>query len=100
VVAALTGREFVFPVETGYLLSLAYLAILGSAVAFGCYLALLRNIGSARAAYTAILFPPVALLFSTVLEGYRWSGIGAVGIALIIAGNWLALTRKKEINDG
>jgi drug/metabolite transporter (DMT)-like permease len=94
-VAALAGREFLLPLETGYLLSLLYLAIFGSAVAFGCYLALLRTVGSARAAYTAILFPPVALMFSTVLEGYQWTIYGALGIALIIAGNWLALTRIK-----
>jgi drug/metabolite transporter (DMT)-like permease len=93
VVAMLTGREFLFPMETGYVASLLYLAVFGSAVAFGCYLALLRSIGSARAAYTAVLFPPVALLFSTVLEDYQWTIFGLAGILLIIAGNWLALTR-------
>ena len=95
IVATLAGREFLLPMESGYLLSLLYLAIFGSAVAFGAYLALLRTVGSARAAYTAILFPPVALLFSTVLEDYQWTTYGAFGIALIIAGNWLALTRIK-----
>lgn len=96
VIALMTGREFKFLFEPGYLISLAYLAIFGSAVAFGCYLALLRSIGSARAAYTSVLFPPVALLFSTFFEGYQWSALSVAGIALIAAGNWLALTRMQR----
>ena len=96
IAAVLRGREFGFSLEPGYVLSLAYLAIFGSAVAFGCYLALLRTIGAARAAYTSVLFPLVALLISTFVENYRWSAAAVAGIACIIAGNWLALTRIKR----
>jgi drug/metabolite transporter (DMT)-like permease len=95
-VALALGREFTFLAEPGYILSLAYLAIFGSAVAFGCYLALLRQIGSARAAYTSVLFPIVALLISTFVEGYKWSPMAVTGIVFIVAGNWLALTRIKR----
>ncbi len=93
VIASLLGREFTFSFETGYVLSLGFLSIFGSAVAFGSYLALLRKIGSARAAYTTVLFPLVALLISTFIEGYQWSTLAVSGIVFIIAGNWLALTR-------
>ncbi|MBT5217907.1 MAG: EamA family transporter [Woeseia sp.] len=95
-VAIAMGREFNFSFETGYVLSLAYLAIFGSAVAFGCYLALLRMIGSARAAYSSVLFPIVALLISTVAENYQWSVLAFIGILFIIAGNWLALSQIKR----
>ena len=97
IVAMILGREFRFLVEPGYIASLAYLAIFGSAVAFGGYLALLRTIGSARAAYTSVLFPLVALLISTFVEDYEWSAVAAAGVAFIIAGNWLALTRIERI---
>jgi drug/metabolite transporter (DMT)-like permease len=97
IVAAIRGREFNFSFEPGYILSLGYLAIFGSAVAFGCYLALFRKIGSARAAYTSVLFPIVALLISTIVEDYQWSALAVIGILFIIAGNWLALTRMKGI---
>lgn len=97
VIALIAGRDFNFLFEPGYVWSLLYLAVFGSAVAFGCYLALLRSIGSARAAYTSVLFPPVALLFSTFLEDYRWSILSVTGILLIAAGNWLALTRIQRI---
>jgi drug/metabolite transporter (DMT)-like permease len=96
IVAVILGREFSFSSEPGYVLSLGYLAIFGSAVAFGCYLALFRKIGSARAAYTSVLFPIVALLISTFVENYQWSTLAVVGILFIIAGNWLALTRMKR----
>lgn len=93
IVALILGREFNFSFEAGYLLSLGYLAIFGSAVAFGCYIALMRTIGPARAAYTSVLFPIVALLISTIFEDYRWSTLAVVGILFIVAGNWLALTK-------
>ena len=95
VVSALFGRRIDFLWQADYVLSLLYLAVFGSAVAFGCYLALIRRIGAARAAYTAVLFPPVALLISTFVEGYRWTVPAIIGTGLIIAGNWLALTRIK-----
>ena len=94
--AMILGRPFDFVVETGYVLSLLYLSIFGSAVAFGCYLALMRKIGSARAAYTSVLFPVVALLVSTLVEDYRWSVPAVTGILFIVAGNWLALKKPKE----
>lgn len=95
IVAALLGREFNFSWANDYILSLLYLAVFGSAVAFGAYLALLRKIGSARAAYTSVLFPIIALLISTLFEDYRWSPLAIIGILFIIAGNWIALTRLK-----
>lgn len=95
IVALILGKEFNFSYEPGYLLSLGYLAIFGSAVAFGCYLALIRTIGSARAAYTTVLFPIIALSISTFVENYQWSILAGTGILFIIAGNWLALTKIK-----
>jgi drug/metabolite transporter (DMT)-like permease len=96
VIASLLGREVRFSFEPGYLISLAYLAIFGSAVAFGCYLALLKRIGSARAAYSAVLYPVVALAFSTFFESYRWTTIAAVGIILTLGGNWLILSGRTK----
>ena len=95
-VALLRGQEFRFLLQTDYVVSLLYLSIIGSSLVFGCYIALLRQIGSARAAYTSVLFPVVALLISTVVEDYQWSTLAITGIVLIITGNWLALTRKER----
>ncbi|MDZ7645051.1 MAG: DMT family transporter [Woeseiaceae bacterium] len=93
----LLGHEFRFPLETGYVVSLLYLALLGSSIAFGVYLTLIRRIGSARAAYASVLFPVVALGLSSWLEGYRWTWLAVAGILLTMAGNWLALTRIRPV---
>jgi drug/metabolite transporter (DMT)-like permease len=93
VVALLLGHRPEFSFEPAYLWSLIYLAIFGSAVAFGAYMALIRLIGSARAAYTSVLFPIVALIISTFAEGYQWSALALAGVAAIVAGNWMAMTK-------
>jgi len=96
VIAYTLDRKFLFPLQPGFILSLGYLAVFGSAIAFGCYLALIRHIGSARAAYTSVLYPVVALGISTVVEDYRWTVIAAAGIMLTLAGNWLVLRRSGD----
>jgi len=90
------SRPLNFSFEFGYIASLLYLAIFGSAVAFGCYIALLRRIGAARAAYSSIMFPVVALIMSTFFESYRWSFPAALGILLILIGNWLVLSQNSN----
>jgi drug/metabolite transporter (DMT)-like permease len=91
VAASVHGVDWTFDPRSGYLLSLAYLALFGSVIAFGAYLTLLRRIGAARAAYTAVATPVIALALSTLFEGYRWTWVGALGVVLAIAGNTLAL---------
>ncbi len=92
--AALSGRPFSFEVSWSYIGSLAYLAVFGSIVAFGCYLTLIGRIGAARAAYTTLLFPIVALGFSTAFEGYHWTLPAVAGISLILIGNVLVLQKR------
>jgi drug/metabolite transporter (DMT)-like permease len=91
--ALLLGREIVFPLQPAYVWSLLYLALFGSAIAFGFYLALIRKIGPARAAYTSVLFPLVALLISTLVEDYRWTTMSLAGVVLILGGNWMAMSK-------
>jgi drug/metabolite transporter (DMT)-like permease len=92
-IALLAGAPFRFEATPSYIASLAYLALFGSVVAFGAYLTLLGRIGADRAAYASLLFPLVALGFSTVFEGYRWSAAALVGVLLVLAGNLLVLSR-------
>lgn len=95
-IALLLGREVNFSMQLSYVASLFYLALFGSAVAFGCYLALIRRIGAAKAAYSAVAFPIVALLLSTLFEGYTWTPAALVGIILTLIGNWLILNRPAK----
>jgi drug/metabolite transporter (DMT)-like permease len=87
------GKDLNFSFNTGYLVSLAYLSLFGSAIAFGCYLALIRRIGAAKAAYSAVVVPIVALGISTLFEGYQWTAAAVLGIILTLIGNGLILYR-------
>jgi drug/metabolite transporter (DMT)-like permease len=98
-IALVLGKPLDFSPRADYMLSLLYLAVFGSAVAFGCYLALLRLIGAARASYSSVLFPVVALLISTAFEGYRWTIPAVIGMLLTFAGNWLILSHRKMVNS-
>lgn len=96
IVALLGGKEFTFQATTPYIFSLFYLALFGSVFAFGMYLTLIGRIGADRAAYTTLLFPIVALALSTTFEGYRVSAGALVGVALILAGNFLVLRKWSQ----
>jgi len=75
----------------GYLAPMLYLTVFGSIVAFGCYMLLISRIGAEYAAYVTLLMPMVALLFSTVFEGYYWTANAVIGVFLVLAGNLIIL---------
>ena len=89
--AVTRNASFDFDTSPEYVLSLAYLAIFGSAAAFVAYLLLIRRIGPAPAAYTAVIIPLVALAVSTWLEGYTWTLTAAIGVVLVLTGNVVIL---------
>jgi drug/metabolite transporter (DMT)-like permease len=90
-IAALGGTRWTFDASVAYVASLAYLAVLGSVVAFAAYLALLRKVGAGPASFVGVSTPVVAMLLSTLFEGYRWTWTAAAGVALAVAGNLIAL---------
>lgn len=92
--AWLAGRTFTFDASLTYVVSLAYLAIFGSVLAFGAYLTLVGRIGAERAGYTGAAIPIVALLLSVAFEGLRLHALELTGIALCIVGNVLALRKR------
>jgi drug/metabolite transporter (DMT)-like permease len=98
IVALIAGASWTIDVRAPYLLSLAYLAVFGTVIAFGCYLTLLKMIGPGPASYVGVTTPIVAMIVSTLFEGYRWTPLAAFGVVLAIAGNWLALkpTRRSR----
>ncbi len=93
--AIVHGAPWTFDASTGYVLSLAYLSVFGSIVAFGAYLTLLKRVGGGPSAYVAITTPVIALALSTMLEGYRWTLVAALGVILAIVGNWLAMRPQR-----
>ena len=95
-VATLAGVTWTFDPRPAYVASLAYLAVFGSIVAFLTYLTLLKQVGAGPASYVGVTTPVVAMLFSTVVEGYRWTLPSMVGVALAVAGNVLVLRAPRS----
>ena len=95
IVALAQGSAWSFDARLPYVLSLAYLAVFGSVVAFGAYLTLLARVGAGPASYVGVSTPVVAMALSTLFEGYRWTWPAVLGVALAAAGNLLALARPR-----
>ena len=90
---ALAGPP-VLPGAPEYWAGTAYLALAGSVVTFPLYYRLIREIGAGRAAYHNVLVVIVALLLSTLFEGYRWSALALAGSVLALIGLMVALRAK------
>lgn len=95
-IAAFRGHAFIIEPNARYIGSLLYLSLVGSVLAFACYLTLLGRIGADRAAYATVMFPVVALAVSTVAEGYRWTLPAVIGLVAVLGGIVLALRAPKK----
>lgn len=96
-IALLRGDNFTPEWTFSYLGALLYLAVFGSVVAFGAYFTLVGRIGPSNAAYSTLLFPLVALSFSTVYEGYIWQMNAVAGLVLILVGNLVMFARPPAL---
>lgn len=81
----------VFEPRAGYWLGLVYLGVVASSLAFWLYFGIIRKVGPARAAYSSVLIPVIAMLISTLAENYVWSPLAIAGGLLGIAGLIVAL---------
>lgn len=90
----LTGAP-VIEWRAGYLAGIVYLGVFGSAIAFPLYFGVLRVIGPAKAAYSGVIVPVIAMLLSTVFEGYRWSTLAVAGAVLTGIGLVIALRARR-----
>ena len=81
----------VIETRAGYWLGLLYLGLVASSLAFWLYFEIIRKVGPARAAYSSVLIPIIAMLISTWFEAYRWSPLAIAGGVLGVAGLLVAL---------
>lgn len=92
-VALSQGQSFNFSFTFEYISSLLYLSIFGSVIAFGSYLTLLARIGAHKASYATIMFPAVAVVISSFVEGFIWDSYTFIGLSLMLAGNLVVLAK-------
>ena len=93
-IALVSGAEFSYGSTLEYSLSLVYLSVFGTILAFGAYLKLLINIGPSRAGYTALIIPFVAIVLSTLFEDYQWTPLAAGGFLFVALGNYWVLKSR------
>ncbi|MCP4979080.1 MAG: DMT family transporter [Gammaproteobacteria bacterium] len=94
--ALLGDASFNYDPSPDYTISLVFLAVFGSILAFGSYLTLIGRIGADKAAYAAVLFPVIALGLSTVFEDYRWTLRAVFGFGLVLLGNYIVLSKSRQ----
>ena len=96
-IALLRGEPFIIEWNARYLLSILWLAIPSTVIAFAAYLTLLGRIGAGRASYSTVLVPVVALAISTFFEGYHWTLAAAFGVVLVLIGNVIVLSKRQDL---
>ncbi|MCP4692213.1 MAG: DMT family transporter [Desulfobacterales bacterium] len=96
ILSLVMGKTYTLPISFSYIVSMLYLTIFGTIIAFWFYLTLLGKIGADRAAYAIMVVPVVALGISTFFEGYQWSPQSIAGAALVLAGNLVLLKGRKK----
>lgn len=87
----------VFDSRPSYWFGVLYLALPASVLTFSLYYPVVRKIGPAKAAYSSVLVPIIAMGFSTALEGYRWTPLAIAGAMLALGGMLGALTRGRNV---
>ena len=91
VLTLVQGKSFTFEMSVPYISSLLYLSLFGSVIAFGCYLSLMTRIGSSKTSYANIMFPAVAVVISSFVEGFEWNVNAQLGLTFILVGNLVIL---------
>jgi len=92
---AMTGPP-VFDTHPSYWLGIVYLALFASVLTFSLYYPVVRRIGPAKAAYSSVLVPIIAMGFSTWREDYHWTGLAIAGALLALGGMAAALGRDRS----
>lgn len=96
VLALVQGKEFTFTFPPVYWLSLIYLSVFGTVIAFGAYFTLVGRIGAERAGYTSILSPVIAIMFSMALENLQLSRYLVIGLLFCLLGNFITLNSQNK----
>ena len=99
IIAWFKDTPFTFSFEPGYLISLAYLIIFGSVIAFYSYYYLLNSIGTEKTSYSVVLFPVIAVIISSFYEAFEWTEYTILGFILVATGNILMLLPVQRIRS-
>lgn len=92
---AMTGPP-TFDARLTYWLGVLYLSLFASVLTFSLYYPVVRKIGPAKASYSSVIVPIIAMGFSTALENYQWTSLTVAGALLALGGMAAALRRDRS----
>jgi drug/metabolite transporter (DMT)-like permease len=90
------GIEITMPTTTSYWVSLSYLSVFGTVIAFASYFKLLSEMGPEKASYIIVLFPVVAILVGIFAENFQLTSFVIAGFLMVLMGNLLVLMPEKK----
>ena len=90
------GQTFTLPTAPSWWLALLYLSLAGSVLTFACFLTVQQRIGPGPTGSVGVMTPLLALVVSTLFEGFRPDALTIAGAALAVAGNALVLGRARR----
>ena len=91
------NKNFHVDTSVPFWISFIYLSIFGTVVSFWSYLKLIDAVGPSKAAFTSVVSPVIALVVSTLYEGFSWNIYLLFGVVFCIAGNLVALVKFRSL---
>lgn len=88
-------ENFSYPMTLKFSLSLLYLVVFGTMIAFWAYQTLVGTMGADRAAYSSIVSPTIAVALSAVFENAQITFMFFIGMIFCLLGNYLSLKKEK-----
>ncbi|WP_284077201.1 DMT family transporter [Herbaspirillum aquaticum] len=99
-VASMEGAAIVSAYSASYLGGLAYLVLAGSVAAFLLYFELIKRTGPARASFSFVLVPVVAIFMSVIREGVAVTLPLIAGTSIALLGNIVVLAQPSKGMQG
>lgn len=93
---ALSTGGITFPTELPYVLSVGYMTVLATAVAFVLWFDLLKNEDAVTVSSSSLMVPIVAFIVGAALLGEMVNGYQVVGIVMVLTGVYF-VNRKNNI---
>ncbi|TXI96363.1 MAG: EamA family transporter, partial [Burkholderiaceae bacterium] len=94
--AILSGETWGLPDKLSYWVSLLYLSVFGSVIAFACYFVLIARIGAQKTVFIGVVTPLISVLLSIQLENYHPGMIEWIGMLLCLSGvAWAMMSKSK-----
>ena len=91
VFALVTAGPPQFDPRPSYTMGILFLGLAGSVVTFPLYYGLVRKVGAGKAAYSSVIVPVVAMILSTLFEGFVWGPLPAAGAVVTLVGMVVAM---------